>query len=150
MKERPTRKALAVRSRSVAAEERENAIAFLKSERYSRMIAEDDQFFIAEIAKEIVAAVRLAREEGVLVLRGMRVRGDVQREGVGTQLLHRLVLAIRSEACYCIPYRWLISFYAQAGFREILSEEAPAFLADRRAHYASEGLDVVLMRRPSE
>ena len=140
----------AIVSRSIAAEERERVIAFLKNEGYSRLTGTSDRFFISELAGEIVGVVRLSREESVLVLRGMRVRSDVQRQGVGTHLLRRVMLAAQSEACYCIPYRWLISFYAQAGFREATAGEVPVFLAIRHANYANDGLDVVMMWRPPD
>jgi N-acetylglutamate synthase-like GNAT family acetyltransferase len=135
-------------SRPIAADERETVITFLRREGYSGSIRKTDRLFVCELAGEIVGAVRLSRDEGVLVLRGMRVRNDVQRNGVGTHLLNRVVLEVQSETCYCIPYRWLISFYAQAGFREVTGEEIPAFIASRHAKYVNDGLDVVLMYRP--
>lgn len=137
----------AIWSRPIAADEREIVIAFLRREGYSGSIGKSDRFFVSELAGEIVAAVRLSHDEGVLVLRGMRVRCDVQRHGVGTRLLSRVVLAVQSETCYCIPYRWLIHLYAKADFREVTDEEVPAFIASRYAKYVSDGLDVVLMCR---
>jgi hypothetical protein len=78
----------------------------------------------------------------------MRIRRDVQRRGVGTHLLRRVALAAELEVCYCIPYRWLIPFYAQVGFREVTTEQVPEFLAIRNARYVNDGLDVVMMYRP--
>ena len=137
-----------ISSRPIAADERETVIAFLRNLGYARSIGSSDRFFVSELAGEIVGTVRLAQEDGALVLRGMRVRGDVQHKGVGTHLLNRVALAIPSEACFCIPYRWLIAFYGQAGFREVTAEEVPAFIADRHARYVKDGLDVVMMCRP--
>jgi N-acetylglutamate synthase-like GNAT family acetyltransferase len=145
--ERQVKPITAIESRPIGADEREDAIAFLKSQGYARTIGENDRFFISETAGEIVGIVRLAREDGVLVLRGMRVRKDFQRRGVGIQLLRRLVQDAWSERCYCIPYRWLIPFYGQVGFREVAANEAPAFLAKRHASYVSDGLAVVIMCR---
>src|SRR5271170_6315345 len=113
----------AILSRPIEAEERETAITFLRQQGYSRPIEAGDRFFVAELAGEIVGVVRLSREEGVVVLRGLRVRSGAQRQGVGSHLLGVVFRAAQSEACYCIPYRWLISFYAQAGFREVAAEE---------------------------
>ncbi len=104
--------------------------------------------FVSEISGEIVGAVRLSPEENVLVLRGMRIRRDVHRRGVGTHLLRRVALAVGSKDCYCIAYRWLISFYAQVGFREVTAKQVPEFLAIRNARYLNDGLDVVVMYRP--
>src|ERR1051326_3107574 len=92
-------------------------------------MADADRFFISEMDGELVGVVRLALEEGALVLRGMRVRADMQRRGIGTRLLADVVAALGSQKCYCIPYRWLISFYAQAGFVEVARDEVPPFLA---------------------
>jgi GNAT superfamily N-acetyltransferase len=84
---------------------------------------------------EIVGAVRLCLEEGVLVLRGMRVRADMRRRGIGRRLLADAVAAMGSETCCCIRYRWLISFYGEAGFREMRPEDVRPFLAQRHAQY---------------
>jgi N-acetylglutamate synthase-like GNAT family acetyltransferase len=93
-----------------------------------------------------MGVARLCSERGAIVLRGMRVRSDVQRQGIGRKLLARVQQAIGSEVCYCIPYIWLRSFYGEAGFREVRPDEAPEFLAARSALYRSNGLDVILMR----
>jgi N-acetylglutamate synthase-like GNAT family acetyltransferase len=138
----------AIQSRPIAADERETVIAFLRREGYAHSMEESDRLFVSELADEVVGAVRLCQEEGVLVLRGMRVRSDVRRRGVGTHLLRRVALAAQLEACYCIPYRWLIPFYAQVGFREVTAEQVPAFIASRNAKYVNDGLDVVMMYRP--
>jgi N-acetylglutamate synthase-like GNAT family acetyltransferase len=53
-------------------------------------MADADRFFISEMDGELVGGVRLALEEGALVLRGMRVRADMQRRGIGTRLLQML------------------------------------------------------------
>ena len=55
----------------------------------------------------VIGAVRLAAEHGVTVLRGMRVRSDLRRRGIGGQLLGRLDEALGPATCYCIPYAWL-------------------------------------------
>ena len=135
-------------SRSIVADELEAVIAFLRSEGYTHSIGKRDRFFVSELAGEIVGAVRLSPEEDVLILRGMRVRNDVQRHGIGTHLLRRVALAVQSDACYCIPYRWLIAFYARAGFREVTAEEVLALIANRHMKYVKDGLDVVMICRP--
>jgi N-acetylglutamate synthase-like GNAT family acetyltransferase len=138
----------AITSRPVTADEWEIVIAFLRSQGYAHSVGNHDRFFLSEISGEIVGAVRLSPEEHVLVLRGMRIRPDVQRRGVGTHLLRRVALAAGLEACYCISYRWLIPFYAQVGFREVTVKQVPEFLAIRNARYVNDGLDVVMMYRP--
>jgi N-acetylglutamate synthase-like GNAT family acetyltransferase len=95
----------------------------------------------------IVGVVRLALEEGALVLRGMRLRADMRRRRIGTQLLDGVVAALGSQKCYCIPYRWLISFYAQGGFVMVRPDEVPPFLLHRYEKYLRDGLNVVMMCR---
>jgi N-acetylglutamate synthase-like GNAT family acetyltransferase len=126
---------------------RENVIAFLRREGYQQPIGEADRFFTSEHEGEIVGAVRLCPEEGALVLRGIRIRADMRRRGIGRRLLAQVVAAIGGETCYCIPYRWLISFYGEAGFRVMRPEDAPPFLAQRHEKYTGDGLDVVVMYR---
>jgi predicted N-acetyltransferase YhbS len=137
-----------LRSRALADRERDRAIAFLRQQRYAHAVGPRDRFFVAELADEVVAVVRLCREEGVLVLRGMRVRSDLQRQGIGTQLLAELEKAIGAETCYCIAYRWLIAFYGQIGFRPSSADETPQFLVERHAGYVAAGQEAVLLLRP--
>jgi GNAT superfamily N-acetyltransferase len=129
--------------------ERDDAIAFLRHEGYGPLIDDSDRLFISEDDGEIVGAVRLCQEDGALVLRGMRVRADRRRRGIGRRLLAEVAAAIGSETCYCIPYRWLIPFYGEAGFREVMPADVPPFLAQRHARYVRDGLDVVVMCRPA-
>ena len=59
-------------------------------------------------------------------------------------------LFIGDRACFCIPHRYLQSFYGQIGFVVIDENEAPAFLQARCAKYRDAyGLDVIIMCRPS-
>jgi predicted N-acetyltransferase YhbS len=133
----------------VVDDERERAVAFLR-EQGARPVRAEDRVFAAVQGSEVVAAVRLAVEEGVVVLRGMRVREDHQRRGVGRALLRCTVAALGTAVCYCIPYRWLTAFYGEAGFQTIPPEAAPAFLASRHDRYVEEGAPVVVMRREGD
>jgi GNAT superfamily N-acetyltransferase len=130
--------------------DRDVVLAFLGTEGYSRPIQPADEIFAAWAGAEVVAAVRLAAEGDVLVLRGMRVREDLRRRGVGRQLLSRLDGAIGQRTCWCIPYGWLTDFYASIGFEVADVGDAPAFLAERHTRYVQQGLNVVIMvRRPA-
>ncbi len=106
-----------------------------------------DTVIVAESDGEIVGAVRLCEEEGVLVLRGMRVREDLHRQGVGTQILAAVDRFVGERQCYCIAHRHLRSFYGQIEFDEIQLNTAPAFLQQRLAKYTEQGLDVIIMAR---
>jgi GNAT superfamily N-acetyltransferase len=93
-----------------------------------------DTVIVAESDGELVGAVRLCEKEGVLVLRGMRVRENFQRQGVGTQILITVDKFVGDRRCYCIAHRYLRSFYGQIGFDEIQLKAAP-FLQRRVAIY---------------
>jgi len=129
--------------------DRDRAVAFLATYGISQSIQPGDHIFVALAGTEVVGAVRLAVESGVLVLRGMRVRADVQRRGIGTRLLGRLDDAVGDMTCWCIPYGWLTTFYGQIGFRLAAIDEAPDFLAERCRQYREHGLDVTVMVRMS-
>jgi N-acetylglutamate synthase-like GNAT family acetyltransferase len=127
----------------------ERLSAFYKRSGYRPAICRSDLFILAEEPEGICGALRLCVEEGVLVLRGMRVAPGRQRRGIGKRLLTRAVEAAEGRECFCIPHRRLIGFYAQVGFVEIADAEAPEFLRERRRRYGEEyALDVTLLRLP--
>ena len=95
----------------------------------------------------LLGVVRLVHEHGVLVLRGMQVRPDVQRLGIGRALLTALVATL-AEDCYCLPYGHLAGFYAGWGFAACAPQHAPPHLAERLAAYRAGDPDILLMRRP--
>ena len=115
---------------------------------YERPVRPEDAIWLAEDGDEVVAVVRVVHEEGVLVLRGMRVVDRMQRRGIGTRLLQAVEEWLGERKCFCIPYAHLVSFYAQIGFERIEPEASPAFLAQRMRDYRANGLDAILMRRP--
>ena len=139
-----------VNVREAANDDFEPAAAFYRASAYRPPLKATDQFIVAEDEAGICGALRLCSEEGVLVLRGMRVAPSRQRQGIGTQLLERAAGLVGERECYCIPHRILSGFYARAGFEEIAVGTAPRFLQDRWKQYTEEyALDVILMRRPA-
>ena len=114
---------------------------------YSGSVAPEDQIVYATEEGRTIGVGRLSEEEGVLVLRGMRVLKEHRGGGVGKAILNSLVSEGLSRDCYCIPYSYLRQFYAAKGFNEIPPSEAPDFLRDRFSNYLARGLDVILMRR---
>ncbi|WP_288379054.1 GNAT family N-acetyltransferase [uncultured Massilia sp.] len=116
---------------------------------YGAAVGAEDTVLVAKTAASLVGAVRLCREEGVLVLRGMQVRRDVQRQGIGSRLLATCLPYLARAEAFCLPYAHLEGFYATAGFAPADSAALPAFLADRLATYRSRGQDVIAMRRPA-
>jgi predicted N-acetyltransferase YhbS len=128
-------------------QQRLEAVAFLRAEGYKGDVQDRDRVFVAIDGVRIIGAVRLASEQGVTVLRGMRVSRPFQRQGVGRALLAKLDSVLEGRACYCIAYRWLRSFYGTIGFQPAQPADVPAFLAERYREYLAEGSDVILMRR---
>lgn len=108
--------------------ERETVAAFLRGAAYTGGVQRSDGLVIAECATGLIGAYRLAREYGVLVLRGMRVREDARRQGIGSRLLQ--ALAQFDEPCFCVPHAYLERFYGAAGFSRLRGAEVPAFLDD--------------------
>ncbi len=138
-----------VEVRRAGADERAAVRAFYAAQGYAASIADEDVVVIAIADGAWIGIVRLAREDGVTVLRGMRVVETWQRRGIGTRMLVAVDRALAGAPCYCIPYRHLVGFYAQIGFREIAEAAAPRFLAERVASYRAARADAItLMYRP--
>jgi N-acetylglutamate synthase-like GNAT family acetyltransferase len=134
-----------VRVRVAAADEFGDVAEFYVETAYAGGIRPTDQVVVALSRGQLVGAYRLAREHGLLVLRGMRVRADLRRHGIGARLLDALKDV--EEACYCVPHSYLSSFYGRAGFEPAQPAETPAFLRERAERYDARGLNVVVMRR---
>lgn len=124
--------------------------AFYRSLDYTPSIGPEDVLVVAELDGSLCGVVRLCQEQGVLLLRGMRVRQDVRRQGIGTRLLQATEPLIAEQECFCIPHRYLCDFYGRIGFVPIAAGQAPGFLQERLARYRAEyRLDVIVMRRSS-
>ena len=114
---------------------------------YRGGVSPQDVVYVAERGRELLAAVRRTHEHGVVMLRGMYVATELQRQGIGAKLLDAFVNDLHGVACYCVPYAHLLSFYGRVGFASLADEPAPNFLRDRLASYRARGLDVLVMRR---
>jgi N-acetylglutamate synthase-like GNAT family acetyltransferase len=126
----------------------ERVKAFYEVSAYSQPLDSSDSILVAETGDDILAALRLCHEHGTLVLRAMRVHPDKLRRGIGTDLLRYAANVIGNEICYCIPYKYLTSFYSQIGFVEIPVDRAPKFLGNRLKLYQRKlNLDVILMEK---
>jgi len=134
--------------RLARADEFSRVAAFYRENGYTQDLAHEDIYVIAESGESLCATLRLSREQGFLILRGMRVIEARRRRGLGTRLLLAARRPIGDEPCYCIPHRHLRSFYEQIGFREVEAQQAPGFLAERCERYRRDyGRDVILMHR---
>jgi|SRR5215470_13224629 len=65
---------------------------------------------------DLFEAVRIVTEHGVLVLRGMRVQPQFQRQGIGTEILGEVRLLLDGIECFAIAYPHLKDFYSRIGF----------------------------------
>jgi GNAT superfamily N-acetyltransferase len=114
---------------------------------YRRTIDPADTVWLAEDGEDAVGIVRVAAEQGTLVLRGMRIAQHARRQRLGTRMLHAIAAWLRDRECYCVPYPHLVDFYGQIGFTVFEPAAAPAFLAERIAEYRRSGQEAILMRR---
>ena len=122
-------------------------LAMYEKWNYKSALGNDDTIWIAEIAAEPIGVVRVASESETLVLRGMRVAAQWQRQGIGSQMLGAVAIWLGDRECYCVPYVHLVGFYGSIGFVEVAPSHAPSFLAERVASYRRGALNVTLMRR---
>jgi GNAT superfamily N-acetyltransferase len=116
---------------------------------YRGGIQPEDTAWLAEAADELIGVVRIAPENGTLVLRGMRIAEQWRRRGIGSQMLRVLAAWLGNRECYCVPYAHLVDFYGQIAFTEIAPDAAPRFLAERLAEYRRRALNVTIMVRLS-
>lgn len=114
---------------------------------YGGGIADGDRVIVATLEEAVIGAVRLCREDGVTVLRGMQVAPAHQRNGAGRAMLDACVDALGADVAYCLPYAHLVAFYGHAGFRLAGAGELPGFLKIRLAYYSASRQDVVAMIR---
>jgi GNAT superfamily N-acetyltransferase len=131
----------------VTSDEHLAAAAFYRSVDYPGRIQPTDRVFCARDGEEIVGITRLSEEEGELLLRGMFVRTDHQRCGLGTRLLRAAEKQMGTRRCWCLPLDHLLGFYGQIGFHEVALEEAPSFLQERCAKYLKMGYSIAVVRR---
>jgi GNAT superfamily N-acetyltransferase len=116
---------------------------------YRRKVDPADTVWLAENADGAVGIVRIAAEQGTLVLRGMRIAEHARRQRLGTRMLQAIEKWLGDRECYCVPYPHLVEFYGQIGFTVLEPSLAPAFLAKRVEEYRRSGQEAILMRRPA-
>jgi N-acetylglutamate synthase-like GNAT family acetyltransferase len=138
--------------RRAVAQDISRALNFYAERRYSGGIRPEDAVLLAERDGELVGLVRLAPEEGVIVLRGMQVHPSCQRQGIGKRLLQTVAQELDRKGCFCVPYAYLVGFYGGIGFQVIKPANAPIFLRRRLDRYQNraDGNEYHIMRRDSQ
>src|SRR3989344_3950691 len=133
----------------------EEILYFYRDTKYGAIddVRRDDRIFLAKDRHQIIGIVRLCEEEGIVILRGMRVRENHQKQGIGMRLLELLSEEIGERECFCIPYDYphLEKLYGRFGFQRISDEEAPAYLQERAKKYRARPNrpNYFIMKRPS-
>lgn len=124
-----------------------DVVALYEACNYHAAVGIADTTLICRAERQVVAAVRLVREEGVIVLRGMQVLRSHQRQGIGAALLRACIPIIEERTTYCLPYAHLVPFYRSASFRPVDESVLLSFLAARLSGYVARGQDVLAMVR---
>ncbi|OHB24063.1 MAG: hypothetical protein A2542_00440 [Parcubacteria group bacterium RIFOXYD2_FULL_52_8] len=107
--------------------------------------AKDEIILIANINQKIVGAIRLCREEGILVRRTLNVLPEHQKQGIGSRLFLAMDAIIGGETCYHLPYAHLQKYYESLGLRTISPSELPPHVHERFLTY-SKSFSVIAMR----
>ena len=139
---------MSIEIRRAMAEDISRALNFYAEWRYGGEIRLEDAVLLAERDGELVGIVRLAAEEGMVVLRGMQVHPRFQRQGIGKRLLATVAHELDGRGCFCIPYAHLVGFYGGIGFHVIEPAKAPIFLRLRLERYQNrgDGKEYLIMR----
>ena len=97
-----------------------------------------------------IGVVRICKEEQYHVLRGMFIREQYRRKGVGELMLLQAEPILNQSISYCIPNLYLIPFYSLISFNRIMPENAPDFLQKRLEVYLLKYPDLIIMKRKSK
>lgn len=129
--------------------DRQRIQAFYAASRYGSELDPLDRVLLAVSGPTLAGVVRLCREHGILVVRGLQVAPAFRRRGVGRALLGAATAAAGGEDVYVLPYRHLERFYRHAGFVPAPESELPHFLGERLRSYLATGRAVIALRRPA-
>ena len=124
---------------------------FYKKENYHGEPQEKDVVVYVETSGVIIGATWLTTEEGINLLRGMKVNQKFQRRGIGRKLLEAVTKELEDKECFCIPYQHphLLKFYQAGGFEIQDLNNVPEFLALRVKKFQkrNDGKDYTVMKR---
>ena len=130
-------------------EETAEALACYRRNDYAGGIEATDTPIVAVAEGGIVGVVRIAREHGHQLLRGLFLDEDRRGAGLGSRMLAALVRQLDDAPCWLVCGPHLIGFYGQQGFRLTHDDEAPPHLQERVQHYRRTYGPQCLLRRPA-
>ena len=107
----------------------------------------NDQTFVVEVDERIVAAVRLAFEEAIFIVRSLYVDKDFRSLGIAKALLEIVEVELGIAEAYCIAFTQQESLFAGIDFQPIVGLNAPDFLISRKENMLLQGHDVICMKR---
>ncbi|HEY9585188.1 MAG TPA: GNAT family N-acetyltransferase [Candidatus Paceibacterota bacterium] len=138
--------------KTASAEDMEKVREFYVEQNYPFGVDPGCTIVLAQTEHEIVGVVRVCTEHGVLVLRGMQIKPEFQRKGLGSKMLSELKGVLEGKECFAIPYAHLEGFYRQAGFKKIEDREAPKFLEERVACYREKHQErgYIIIKKPAD
>lgn len=125
--------------------------AFYKKNGSKATARDEDLFFVAFSATQIIGCVRYCMEENTPLLRTMYVDLSFRKKGVGRLLLQSFKKYLDENEIhnvFCLPFPHLQKFYGGIGFEVVPSRQVPSFLIDRATAYATNGMTTIYMRRP--
>lgn len=127
--------------------------SFYKSCGYPGSVSEQDDVVVALVDNAVIGVVRLVKENGVFILRGMYLAEKFQRQGLGSQMLwefKKLMVARQANTVYCLCGAHLESYYGMLDFKKVDPQEnVPQFLVDRMNGYQAQFGSQLIMRRSS-
>lgn len=122
--------------------------SFYKNARYFSQVGKKDEVYIlrdTDQHNKIIAAARLVKTADYLILRSMVVLPEHQRQGIGKYFLTQLGPHLLNRDCWCFPFEWLESFYAEIGFEQYSPEQAPTLIKQKFLQYREQGRKILIM-----
>lgn len=108
-----------------------------------------DPIWVLRNTSKILVCLRLKQFDQCQLLTAMVTHPDFRQQGLGLNLLNRLILdtkqPLSNKPCYCFAFTHLVSFYQQAQFKEITPETLPAALKCRFIAYTQSGKSLTPM-----
>ena len=106
-----------------------------------------DFLLLAFCGSEAAGVVRLVREQGYMLLRGLYVGKAWRGRGLGRGLLAAAIGHLH-DPCYCLSPESLLGLFGGQGFVRCPDPVAPPFLLDRRTRYGWTGKRYHVLYRP--